>query len=818
MTNGKGSIKPIYTTSSGVNNEDDQTVTFRDGSEQWTTGVRSHLDPTRHVAMDNKMQLNEFFARPLKIATFTWDPAAVTPFFQSFDPWALFFANPNVINRLNNYALMQCKLNVKFLINGNSFYYGRLMIDYMIDPANDTLSSRSGAILANAIQASQRMHLFIDPCLSQAGTMVLPFIHPSNALSVVNAEWAGNMGLINIRQLQALKHSNGATTPVNISVFAWASDVHVSQPTSVSASSLVPQAGDEYAMSPVSGLMSSVAKMAGSLSTVPWLTPYAKATQMAANGMGALASLFGFSRPPIIENHTLMRRYILGNLSNTDRGDTVTKLTVDSKQEVSVDPAIFGVDVEDELTIKHIASTESYITQFPWATTLVPGNVVWSARVGPIHTSTDGFFAYNPAVSFAVTPFKYWRGSMRYRFQIVASAFHKGRLLITYDPVATASVNTNLQYSKIIDLADERDFVMDVCWSQARTFLPVPTTLLQNFATSAYTTASAAHNGVLTISVLNELTSPNSAVNNNIAINVFVCAGDDFEVAVPVDSFAGYSYLPPVGVAPQAGDVDGSGSSDDTPEENAPIVTMAKECVGTEIVQDHTLDVFFGESITSFRQLLKRYMLHGVYGLPVTAQTAYAVNDYDFPAYRGFGPDARHVVTGPVQANIVNTTLLNYITPCFVGYRGSMRSKYLILDCNLTTGAYAGVVREPNLVTYSTGTAIIPTTTESTFVSGILNAVKNGYPGAEVTEAVTQPSIEVELPFYTDKRYLNARTVTRSFLGDIRFLMHSFRFYTGGTVAAKAHVQRYVSVGEDFNLFMFQGQPPFLNTVSLVPV
>lgn len=818
MTNGMGAIKPIYTTSSGANNEDDQTVTFRDGTDQWTTGVRSHLDETRAVAMDNKMQLNDFFGRPLKIATITWDPAAATPFFQTFDPWALFFSNPNVINRLNNYALMQCKLNVKFMVNGNSFYYGRLMVDYMIDPPNDTVSSRTGAILANAIQASQRMHLFIDPCLSQAGTMVLPFVLPSNALSVVASEWSPSMGIINIRQLQALKHANGATTPVNISVFAWASDVVVSQPTSVSSSTLVPQAGDEYGKKPVSAMMSSAAKIAGSLSTVPWISPYAKATQLVANGMGALASLFGFSRPAIIEDPTLMRRYVLGNLSNVDRGDTVTKLSVDSKQEVSVDPSIFGIDVEDELSIKHIASTESYITQFPWATTLVPGNSVWSARVGPVHASTDGFFTYNPAVTFAVTPFSYWRGTIRYRFQIVASAFHKGRLLINYDPVATSSINTNLQYSKIIDLADERDFVIDVCWSQQRTFLPRPALYAQHFQTSPYTTNSATHNGVLTISVLNELTSPNSTVNNNIAVNVFVSAGDDFEVAMPSDTFASYSYLPPAGVVPQAGDVDGSGPSDDTPEENAPIVTMAKECVGTPIALDHTLDVFFGESISSFRQMLKRYMLHSVIPLPGVSNTIYAVNDYDFPAYRGFGPDARHVVTGPTQAAIVNTTLLNYLTPAFVGYRGSMRSKYMVVASNNTSGAYAGVCREPGVATYSVGSGIVNVTSDSTVVSTILNSIRNGFNGCEVTEVSTQPSIEVELPFYTDKRYFNARTITRAFLGDIRLLMHSFRFLSPGANAVKSHVQRYVSVGEDFNLFMFQGQPPFLNTVSLIPV
>jgi hypothetical protein len=767
--------------------------------------------------MSREFQLNDFFSRPFRALTYSWDPASATPFFQFFNPWALFFANPNVINRLNNYYLMQCKLNVKFMINGNSFYYGRLMADYMIDPNNDTKSSRSGAILANVIQASQRMHLFIDPTLSQGGTMVLPFVNWKNALAIPPADWVNTMGRINIRQMQTLKHANGSTTPISITVFIWATDVHVSQPTSASSVALTPQAGDEYAMRPVSSMMSTVAKVSGMLTTVPWITPYAKATQMVANGLGAVASLFGFSRPPIIEDVTPMRRYVLGNITNTDRKDPVTKLTVDSKQEVSVDPAIFGVDVEDELTIKHIASTESYITQFPWAITTSSGGTIWAARVSPVHATTDGFFTYNPACTFAVTPFKYWRGTIRYRFQIVASAFHKGRLLINYDPYSTSSLGTNLQYSKIIDLADERDFTIDVCWSQPTSFLEVPLLGTSNYQTSAYTSAASGFNGTLNVSVLNELTSPNSAVNNNISINVFASCQEDFEVAVPSDVFASYSYSPAPAITPQAGDIDGSGPSDDSPEENAPIVTMAKECVGTDIKDDHTLDVFFGESITSFRQLLKRYMFFGTYLLPTTANTMSVIKDRDFPAYRGYSADPRNTITGPVSANIVNTTLLNYLAPAYVGYRGSMRSKYLIVNASTSRGSFASLSRD-TATTYSSTDIAIPSTFNSVFASSAVANIENCFKGADVTELTIQPAIEVEFPFYSDRRYFNTRGFNAASNGDYSRLMHSLRVYNQTAPALGSHVQRYVSVGEDFNLFMFQGQPPFLNTISLIPV
>jgi hypothetical protein len=68
-----------------------------------------------------------------------------------------------VINRLNNYQLLKSKLHVRFVINGNGFYYGRLMADYTMLPNVDDVTSTSTLVAANAIPASQRMKVFIDP-------------------------------------------------------------------------------------------------------------------------------------------------------------------------------------------------------------------------------------------------------------------------------------------------------------------------------------------------------------------------------------------------------------------------------------------------------------------------------------------------------------------------------------------------------------------------------------------------------------------------------------------------------------------------------
>jgi hypothetical protein len=44
--------------------------------------------------------------------------------------------------------------------------------------------------------------------------------------------------LLNLRSINTLKNANGATDPINISVFAWASDVELSVPTAADPSTL----------------------------------------------------------------------------------------------------------------------------------------------------------------------------------------------------------------------------------------------------------------------------------------------------------------------------------------------------------------------------------------------------------------------------------------------------------------------------------------------------------------------------------------------------------------------------------------------------
>jgi len=210
-------------------------------------------------ATDNDgVSLQEFFSRPIKLLDLDW--AAGGQLVAYVDPWTTFFENPRVANRLVNYHLLRARMHVRIMVNGNSFYYGRMLASYRPLPGFDQFSTSRVDVPNDMIQESQRPHVFINPTESQGGDLILPFIWQSNALQIPQREWS-QMGTLVLRSFDVLKHANGSTDPLTISIFAWAEDVHLSIPTSNQFGALEPQAGpDEY-----SGIVSKPANVVAKL-------------------------------------------------------------------------------------------------------------------------------------------------------------------------------------------------------------------------------------------------------------------------------------------------------------------------------------------------------------------------------------------------------------------------------------------------------------------------------------------------------------------------------------------------------------------------
>ena len=803
-------------------------------------------DSTFGQADSSEAELSNFFSRPIKIFSQAW--RLDTPLHLTFNPWESFLENPRVLNRLANYKLLRCKLMCRFLVNGNGFYYGRAMASYNPQSDIDDFTVDRSVVPQDTIAASQRPHVYLDPTNSQGGTLALPFFHYLNALRIPTQDWR-SMGEITIRQLQSLKHANGANEPITISCFVWAEEVDISIPTSDDPSALVPQSGDEYSEGPISRVANTIQRAAHRLTDIPIISPYAKATELAAGATASIASLFGYSRPVNIETSIPFVPHLLGNMSNANVKDSSTKLTLDIKQELTVDPRTMGLGSNDEMTISSIAQRESYLTNFPWAVSTPTESLLWNTEVSPVTWDVSVDEIHLPACAFAALPFRWWRGTMKYRFQIVASSFHKGRIKVVYDPSFQATNEYNTNYTYILDIAKERDFTVEVGWGAASAYLLHATPGVDSpiFSTGPLTLNPLGfRNGTLSVYVVNDLTVPNSSVNNDISINVFVSTGDDFEVAVPdSQTISDYSYFPANGLGARASSIEqteelsladfqskkkvppeanrvlfeeqsgedfNQPDSDLTTDESTPMMEETTHSMAVPLSPtDHTGCVYFGDPITSFRQCLKRYNFHSAIGLGGNSFRYFIFNNSDFPYHRGYAPGAVNVASVPGPStpyNYSKMTLLNYLTPAFEARRGGLRWKYLRSVGNVDGGSSMSVSRIADNVGYSS-TEILATTGNNPQIVAEEGAriYSHLWDGGAVTATDQNPVLEFEAPFYQPFRFATAKVADVTTAGTEFGSFHRCCTLWSKSGPDQSAILRYVSVGEDFTLNFFTGAP-----------
>lgn len=838
-------------------------ITFKDQSPAYEYTVPSNPDPTFDVAQNSDADLQNFFSRPLRVWTGEWGTG--TTLDETIDPWSAFFNNPRVINRIANYNLLRCKLHVKVIINGNGFHYGRALMSYLPLPWEDDFTYDRGLISQDLIQASQRPKIFLDPTTSQGGDLVLPFFWKKNALSIPNREWS-QMGIFRLRTLQALKHANGASDKVTISVFAWAEDVHLSMPTSSEPSGLTPQMGkvsgadDEYQKDPIiSKTASAVADACGHLKDAPIIGPYARATEMAANTTASIAKAMGYSKPTNVEDTRLYKPSPMGSFATCDGTDLSTKLTVDSKQEGTIDPRVVGLDGTDELDIAAIATRESYLTQFDWSISDAPDQRLFETWVTPAlwdyvpNSGPDEI--HFTACGFAAAPFAHWHGTMKYRFQIVASNFHKGRIKVVYDPYGFQTDEYNTNYTHIIDIAEEKDFTVEIGWGTQEPYcrVAVPGSFLDGksyaprdvvFDNQKGSGPSAVplekSNGLLRVYVVNNLTTPNSDVDNDIKINVFASAGEDMKFRNPADVMANYYYFevaqnqrsnstkrmiePQMGLA-TTDDAVAPGDVESTEEPSKPIQDNVEVSMATKPpTTDFYSQVFHGEAITSFRTLLKRY---NFCFMAVILGNEYAANTYRwlitsrvFPYYVGYAPGAIYDVSVPTPGTKYNygeMTLLNYLTPAFTGRRGGIRWKAVYTNpSNFPTDSLVRVDRVENGVRWGDEKVPIDKDSSSGYLRGNQVSHLSGFTGLAATHTSVNPVLEWESPYQRRTRFVAAKQANMTSYdeeGD-GFQISSV---SATAVGSSTHYDFFCAAAEDFNLHFFTGAPVMFYR-TLVPL
>lgn len=813
---------------------DQEVVRFLDENVGQNTGFTSVLDNVtlRDSAQENA-ELADFLSRPVRIASFTWNESDAIGTYHAYNPWHLFFNDARIKYKTNNYAFIQCDLKIKVLINASPFYYGAMIMAYQPLP---NLCATYNMITADAgtgyfIPYSQRPHLWIYPTANAAGEMTLPFFLNRNWLKIQSAADFINMGSLMFINYTALASANGATgSGVTVQVYAWAENVRLSGP---SVGLAMQAKNDEYS-GPISGPASAIAEAAGALARIPLISKFATATQMGARGVANGARLLGFTNTPVISDVQPFRPAAIAPMSTSEISYPVEKLTLDPKNELTIDPNTVGLGSVDELSICHLVQKESYLCTTTWATSNATDDILFSSLVAPSMYYTDG----QTNAKIFMTPmcwlsynFVHWRGDIIFRFKFVASPFHKGRVRISFDPagysgenIISDSTSTTAVFTTVVDLGKDTDVELRVPFQQAYPWLrengfPIAgNTLWSTSASPTFAYDSALHNGTIVMRVLTALSAPVST--SSIPVMVFVRGAENLEFANPSNVFNDnstlYSWLPVQ-------------ASDDIEE------TVLKVVAGGQIhkpAPERCL-VNYGESINNLRQVLRRASL--AYIRQGTADTASVCAWSTWmvgrlppcPGYDVGGLDSAHglVATGSTFAyNYSKLHPITYISAPFIGVRGSVIHHY-----NFTRGRpiqHLRVVRCPHSITtaLSENFSAINGATPATTAYNALLYVSGGSSGHALTNQQTQAGLSVSMPYYSNLKFSSAAPVRGStFATSDGSAYDTFLLETIFDDTLTDNNRRdlllcdYASIGTDFTVHFFLNVPTLFRYAS-VPV
>lgn len=731
-----------------------ENITFRDGalSERITMGDMSAGD--YDADSDAIGGLATFLSRPVRIHNFTWQESIF--YSAGINPWQLYFNTAQIKKKLDNYARIRCRLHLKFVLNASPFYFGSLRACYF--PLQDSRSVYQNT--ADQLPFSQVPGVYLEPQNMSTAEMTLPFLYPHNWLDATSLVKFTNMGYLHFLQYANLRSANGVTgAGINVSVYAWAEDVEVMGPTVTLALQ-----SDEYEEpnGTISGPATAIANVAGKLTDVPIVAPFAMATQVGAKAVASIAKMFGYSNPPMIDDVKPYQPKTFHAFANTETRMPIDKLAIDPKNEVTISPKVAGVDEPDPLAFTNLLSRESFILGTLWSGSTAVDTLLWSAMVTPGYMSNVGAIYTSTPASYVSQMFRYWRGTLVYKFRIIKTKYHKGRLLISWDPTAgntTSSDTETTTLTRIVDLELEDEVIFTVPYKATtpylKTFAAGGESYLSNGPTPAYAATPEFTNGAVTVRVQNTLTGP--AASPSIDILGYVSCGDDFQFAVPRTITPLWTAADPTGVIQSEDRLEPIDGSTVTPDAKMAAIT-------------------FGESIASLRPLLHRTSLSCQQLLGDTSGTVglatYTHRYHRYPMGVGRNPDAYSLATisaASVPYSFGTNHPIDWVLNSFVGVRGSsnlhfdVRAGGSIINSMNVERSYLTPVSNPSAPNRNVTQATNPSNLAGTYASraSLSEALGVGQSGMSLTNPIAQPALSVSVPQYTNARFTLAYRAAR---------------------------------------------------------
>jgi hypothetical protein len=520
----------------------------------------------------------------------------------------------------------------------------------------------------------------IDIQTAQTMSIDVPFVAPVSHVNLVKA-W-GNVGSVSLYVYGQLA---GGTTNVEIAYWLQFTDPDPQVPTAVLAQGL----GNERkaaSKGPISEVASSVASISKIASGIPGIGAAAGVVNTVSSAVASVASIFGWSKP-INENPiSLMQQNPARYFNNFNGMDNSKTLALDHNNAIEQYEGLYGSRA-DEMSIQYITQTPNYFKTVKWTTVAEAGTYITTLPVHPNYyapvvvdsTSLPPTTYRNPThLSYVCSSFSRWRGDITFRFKLVKTKFHSGRLRISFVPQLDSTYDSlplldlNRAYSTIVDIRNRSEFDFEVPFVYPQPWADCSDPLNTLIATPPHYGLT----GFVVVDVINKLVAPSDIVSPSIDLIIEVCAGKDFEVAVPKQPYytpVPYPLARPPPPPPKPHEDEGdlvevkaqslfldSRSDAQTTDSHTPLFETQRNA------NEGAADALcIGERVVSLRQLFQRFQIVTRPTTPTTPAQAVQIipmAEVNPPKFYQLYPVSNY---------------FDYFLPLFAFYRGSMRTKII---------------------------------------------------------------------------------------------------------------------------------------------
>nr|WMV69900.1 MAG: polyprotein [Deformed wing virus] len=414
------------------------------------------------------------------------------------------------------HAYWRGDMEVRVQINSNKFQVGQLQATwYYSDHENLNISSKR-----SVYGFSQMDHALISASASNEAKLVIPYKHVYPFLPTrIVPDWTTgilDMGALNIRVIAPLRMSATGPTTCNVVVFIKLNNSEFTGTSSGKfyASQIRAKPEMDRILNLAEGLLNNT---------------------IGGNNMDNPS----YQQSPRHFVPTGMHSLALG----TNLVEPLHALRLDA---AGTTQHPVGCAPDEDMTVSSIASRYGLIRQVQWKKDHAKGSLLLQLDADPFveqrieGTNPISLYWFAP-VGVVSSMFMQWRGSLEYRFDIIASQFHTGRLIVGYVPGLTASLQQQMDYMKlksssyvVFDLQESNSFTFEVPYVSYRPWW------VRKYGGN-YLPSSTDAPSTLFMYVQVPLI-PMEAVSDTIDINVYVRGGSSFEVCVPVQPSLGLNW------------------------------------------------------------------------------------------------------------------------------------------------------------------------------------------------------------------------------------------------------------------------------------